>query len=50
MDEAAENPLWSRLDFVRDGHIVPFDMEMVFGSPSGQLAFLEVVAETLSPK
>ena len=36
-------------DFVKAGHIVPFEMEMVYGSPSGQLAFLEVVAEALSP-
>lgn len=49
MVEAAKNPLWAQLDFVKAGHIVPFEMEMVYGSPSGQLAFLEVVAEALSP-
>ena len=49
MAEAAKNPLWAQLDFVKAGHIVPFEMEMVYGSPSGQLAFLEVVAEALSP-
>ena len=49
MAEAAKNPLWVQLDFVKAGHIVPFEMEMVYGSPSGQLAFLEVVAEALSP-
>tara|TARA_R100000365_G_C2739228_1_gene68077 strand:+ start:245 stop:1276 length:1032 start_codon:yes stop_codon:yes gene_type:complete len=47
MAEAEENPLWARLDIVANEHIVPFEMEMVFGSPSGQLAFLEVVAQTL---
>ena len=46
--EAAKNPLWAQLDLVTAEHIVPFEMEMVFGSPSGQLAFLEVVAEALS--
>ncbi|MGB3336278.1 MAG: ABC transporter substrate-binding protein [Devosia sp.] len=48
MIEAAKNPLWAQLDFVREQHIIPFDMEMVYGSPSGQLAFLEVVAKALS--
>ena len=48
MEEAARNPLWARLNVVEDEHIVPFELEMVFGSPSGQLAFLEVVAQTLS--
>lgn len=48
MAEAANNPLWAQLDIVRDQHIIPFEMEMVYGSPSGQLAFLEVVAKALS--
>lgn len=48
MADAARNPVWAQLDFVRNGHIVPFEMEMVYGSPSGQLAFLEVVAKALS--
>ncbi len=48
MAEAGKNPLWSRLEFVQQQHIVPFEFEMVFGSPSGQLAFLEVVAKALS--
>jgi iron complex transport system substrate-binding protein len=46
--DAARNPLWAQLDFVQHDHIVPFEMEMVYGSPSGQLAFLEVVADALS--
>jgi len=48
MAEAAKNPLWAQLDVVREQHIIPFEMEMVYGSPSGQLAFLEVVAKALS--
>lgn len=48
LDEAAENPLWAQLDFVEQGGIVGYEMEMTFGSPSGQLAFLEVVAEALT--
>jgi iron complex transport system substrate-binding protein len=43
-----KNPLWSTLKISEHGQYVPFDMEMVYGSPSGQLAFLEVVAATLA--
>ena len=42
------NPLWTRLDFVVNDHIIPFEMEIVYGSPSGQLAFLDVVEKALS--
>lgn len=48
LGEAASNPLWAGLDFVAADHIVPFEFEMTFGSPSGQLAFLEVVAKALA--
>jgi len=48
MAEAAKNPVWAQLGIVTEQHIVPFEMEMVYGSPSGQLAFLEVVAHALS--
>lgn len=47
LEEANKNPVWSQLDMVRNNRVVPFEMEMVFGSPSGQLAFLEVVAQAL---
>lgn len=47
LDEAAKNPLWAQLDFVQQDGIVGYEMEMTFGSPSGQLAFLEVVAGAL---
>ncbi len=47
MAELNKNPLWAQLDFVKQGHVVPYEMEIVYGSPSGQLAFLEVVAEAL---
>lgn len=49
LEDAAKNPIWAQLDFVRQNHIVPFEMEMVYGSPSGQLAFLEIVAKALTP-
>lgn len=48
MAELAKNPLWSGLGFVQDEHIVTYEMEMTYGSPSGQLAFLEVVRATLA--
>ncbi|MEU6860157.1 ABC transporter substrate-binding protein [Glycomyces sp. NPDC046736] len=47
LEEAAENPLWSGLDFVEQDGIVGYEMEMTFGSPSGQLAFLDVVEAAL---
>ncbi|GAA1665252.1 hypothetical protein GCM10009830_08510 [Glycomyces endophyticus] len=49
LDEAAQNPLWADLDFVQneDG-IVGYEFEMTFGSPSGQLAFLDVVEQALA--
>ena len=45
--EAAKNPLWNELDFVANDHIVTYEMEMTYGSPSGQLAFLDVVEKAL---
>lgn len=48
MDEAVKNPLWANLKVVTENQVIPFEIEMVYGSPSGQLAFLEVVAKALS--
>lgn len=45
--ELDKNALWGQLDFVKEGHIVTSEMEMTYGSPSGQLAFLEVVRRAL---
>ncbi|SDC96801.1 ABC transporter substrate-binding protein [Glycomyces harbinensis] len=47
LDDAAENPLWADLDFVAQDGVVGYEMEMTFGSPSGQLAFLDVVEQAL---
>jgi iron complex transport system substrate-binding protein len=41
------NALWSQLGFVQDGQIHGYNYEMAYGSPSGQSAFLEVVAKAL---
>ncbi|WP_418058503.1 ABC transporter substrate-binding protein [Pimelobacter simplex] len=48
--ELDKNALWAGLPFVQDDHIVTYEMEMTYGSPSGQLAFLEVVREQLAAK
>lgn len=43
----AQNSLWNQLGFVQNGQIHGYNYEMVYGSPSGQSAFLEVVAKAL---
>lgn len=47
--ELSENALWQQLPFVVDGEIFTSDLEMIYGSPSGQYAFLEHVGESLLP-
>jgi len=42
-----ENQLWGGLDFVQEDHLVPYDMEITYGSPSGQMAFLDVIEEAM---
>jgi iron complex transport system substrate-binding protein len=44
-----KNPLWARLAFVQKEQIVPYDMEMTYGSPSGQMAFLDVIEKAIAP-
>lgn len=43
----AGNPLWQALPAVQDGQIYTGDMEMLYGSPSGHMAYLEFVAASL---
>jgi iron complex transport system substrate-binding protein len=45
--ELMKNPLWAALPFVEQDQVVTYDMEMTYGSPSGQMAFLDVVEEAL---
>ena len=47
--ELAGNGLWAALPFVTNQHVAVHDLEMVYGSPSGQYAFLEVVEKALLP-
>lgn len=41
------NALWNQLGFVQNGEIYGYNYEMIYGSPSGQRAFLETVATAL---
>ncbi|HEY5882372.1 MAG TPA: ABC transporter substrate-binding protein [Nakamurella sp.] len=43
----AANGIWQSLPAVQAGAIHPYDYEMIYGSPSGQLAFLDVVEQAL---
>lgn len=43
----AGNPLWQALPAVQDEQIFTGDLEMLYGSPSGQMAYLEFVADSL---
>lgn len=47
-DEALlQNTLWQNLSFVKNGSYHPYNYEMIYGSPSGQDAFLTVVEKAL---
>ena len=46
--DLAKNRLWARLAFVKNDQVIPYDMEMTYGSPSGQMAFLDVVEQALT--
>ncbi len=48
MEQLIKIPTWRSLPFVRNDRIHTYDMEMVYGSPSGQTAFLEVVRKALT--
>jgi iron complex transport system substrate-binding protein len=43
----ADNPLWQALPAVQNGQIFTGDLEMLYGSPSGHMAYLEFVADSL---
>ena len=43
----AGNPLWQALPAVQSGQIHTGDLEMLYGSPSGHMAYLEFVADSL---
>lgn len=49
-EEAAlkSNPLWTKLPFVTNGKVYPYNYEMSYGSPSGQDALLEVIDKALA--
>lgn len=45
----AGNAVWQQLPFVTEDRIFTSDLEMIYGSPSGQYAFLEEVEKALLP-
>lgn len=47
LDSLKDDTLWKGLPFVQDNAIHTFDMEMFYGSPSGQTAFLDIVEKAL---
>ncbi|MGK9146804.1 ABC transporter substrate-binding protein [Plantibacter flavus] len=48
--ELAGNTVWKQLPFVANDQIHLHDLEMIYGSPSGQMAFLDVVEQALVPQ
>ena len=48
IDQLNKIPTWRSLPFVKNNRIYTYDMEMVYGSPSGHTAFLEVVRKALT--
>lgn len=47
-DTLGKNKLWAALPFVANKRLIPYEMEMTYGSPSAQLAFLDVVEKAFS--
>ncbi|BCW09090.1 hypothetical protein NtRootA4_01500 [Arthrobacter sp. NtRootA4] len=45
----AGNKLWTSLPFVANKEIHTYDLEMIYGSPSGQYALLEKIEKALLP-
>ncbi|MFK0004493.1 ABC transporter substrate-binding protein [Paenarthrobacter sp. NPDC090522] len=45
----ANNKLWTSLPFVANKQIFTYDLEMIYGSPSGQYALLEKIEKALLP-
>lgn len=41
------SPIWRDLPFVRNNRIFTYELEMTFGSPNGQSAFVDAVTTTL---
>lgn len=48
-DKLNASSVWKGLDFVKNDQITNINMEMVYGSPSGQMAFLDEVEKALLP-
>ncbi|HXH32949.1 MAG TPA: ABC transporter substrate-binding protein [Plantibacter sp.] len=46
----AANTVWNQLPFIQNEQVFTHDLEMIYGSPSGQMAFLDVVEQALVPQ
>lgn len=47
-DTLGKNKLWTALPFVANKRLIPYEMEMTYGSPSAQMAFLDVVEKAFA--
>ena len=47
-DTLGKNKLWAALPFVANQRLIPYEMEMTYGSPSAQMAFLDVVEKAFT--
>ncbi len=47
-DTLGRNKVWAALPFVAGKRLVPYEMEITYGSPSAQMAFLDVVEKAFS--
>lgn len=48
MDAVKDNPTWASLPFVKNNRIYTYDTEMSYGSPSGAMAFAELLQRDLT--
>ena len=48
INQLSKNKLFADLPFMVNDKLVTYDMEMTYGSPSGQMAFLDVVEEAFT--
>ena len=47
-DTLGKNKLWAALPFVANQRLIPYEMEMTYGSPSAAMAFLDVVQKSFT--
>lgn len=45
--DLADNAIWAGLPVIDNGQLYPYQLDIIYGSPSGQMAFLDVVEKAL---